>query len=247
MHSRWFLGSALLISGCGASDHEGPSFQVHYASGSELFGTDVSKPIALGARSAFGTVVEDIDKATITSNTPSVATIEPTPLCRCSGGVVGTPTQAVPCTGQGVECLDRIGVVTHSPGNADLMVRYPGYEDTPTTIAVREVARSSFVFSSNSGGPAREGDVLELEYGEEGTLELQLFDLAGTKLFAGVGPSWDVADPAPARFITLFSGIVVTGEPVENDLLFVSAQAAGETTLSASFAGIERTLVVRVR
>jgi hypothetical protein len=235
-----------------SSEEAKPSITLHYTSGSILFGEDISTPIAAGTYSRLGAgafTENTLDGADLTSSDPSIASIELLRFCECVDPSRARPgDRAAGCAGGTIEqCRDDFTLVAHREGDVELTVRRSDISDSTVTVHVREVSAARFLYSdyAQSQTPV---ETAELGVGDQVTFALELLGHDGSRLFAGVGPTWKVTDAAPLQLKAFgWDANPDTEPPMQTDLLLVEAVASGETSLVATFAGVERSLPTEVR
>lgn len=246
MHSRCLLGFALLVTACGSDDSDRtPMFG--YVEGPFWSGADLSDPVARGSRATIRFWDTELEGASVSTNNPAVATFELTEQCLCVDERSAKPGAAASnCdAGQLWDCFDDIKVTTHGVGDATLLLEAANLADMSANIRVRDVAGADFVFLDASL-TLQPVEAITLNQGELALIKLRLHDAGGAELFSGEGPSWTVTDPALLRLTGRAETGPITDHPVEATEVYVQAVGSGDTTVIATFDGLERTLPVRV-
>ena len=246
MHSRCLLVLALLATACG-SDNPGESPSYGYVEGPFWAGARLEDPLALGARATIRFWNIEVDRADVLSSNPSVATFELTETCLCIYESAKKRGVASPdCAVDEVwDCYDDIAVTTHASGDTKLTVSVRGIEHLSANIQVRDVAGAGFLMFDGSL-PLRPVEQVAMNRGEHALFWLRLNDASGAELFSGEGPGWAVTDPALLSLTGRGESGPITEHPVETTEVFAHAVGAGQARVTASFAGIERTLPVTV-
>jgi hypothetical protein len=246
MHSRCLFGFAFLITACGSDGSDrAPVFG--YVEGRFWSGAELSAPVALGSRATIRFWNTELEGARVSSSNPGVASFELTERCLCVEEVSakhGATTSD--CDARQVwDCFDDIDVSTHGVGDAKLLLEAANLDDISANIQVRDVATASFEFVDESF-TSRTVGAITLNQAELGLLTLRLHDAGGAELFSGEGPSWMVTDPTRLSLTGRGEAGPITDHPVEATEVYAVGTRSGETTVSATFAGLERTLLVRV-
>jgi hypothetical protein len=255
MHTRSIAVIAVLFAACSQACSSEPSkrsVSISYSSGT--FGEmDIGTPVATGTRAQLrvdgvvaGFATNGVE---ISSSNPAIARVEKTLDCSCHPPNPDQPdAPAAGCEEGLVEsCFDRFHLVTHAAGDAELFATGPDTADVSVTVRVRDVADSHFTrFDSAVVDDAFQilepGSIIEtlvLEMGDKPAVGIELLGADGTALHSGDGPTWEAADPSLVRVSPLIWGEVPT--------VSVEGVGIGETTLRATFAGVEHSLPVLVR